>query len=94
MLRCYKHVCARVIKDERGDSDLYLSAVVSHLLNCLLAPQPMVQALNSGQMRYQDDALQNEFQFFPEESLPSTRRQSQCAEQVEAAESAKETAAA
>lgn len=38
VLRSAKHVVNRVLKEEKGESDLFLADVVSHLLNCLFAP--------------------------------------------------------
>ena len=42
MLRCAKHVVNRIIKEERGESDLHLSQVIAHCLNCILAPVPFI----------------------------------------------------
>ena len=75
-LRSAKHVINRIIKEERGDTDLHLASVVSHCLNCILAPIPFIQSMNSGKLRPVDEAIQNNFQFFPEESIPSPRRNS------------------
>ena len=75
-LRCAKHVINRIIKEERGETDLHLAQTVSHCLNCILAPLPFIQAMNSGKIRPDDEAIQNSFQFFPEESIPSPRRNS------------------
>ena len=73
-VRSAKHVVNRVIKEERGESDLHLASVVAHCLNCILAPTPFLQAMNAGKIRPIDDAVQNSFQFFPEESIPSPRK--------------------
>ena len=73
-LRCAKHVINRIIKEERGDSDLHLAQVVAHCLNCILAPTPFIQSMNSGKVRPVDEALQNNFQFFPEESFNTSPR--------------------
>lgn len=45
-LRSAKHVVNRVIKEEKGETDLHLSQVISHCLNCLLAPMPFINAMN------------------------------------------------
>lgn len=75
-LRGAKHVINRIIREDRGESDLHLAEIVAHCLNCILAPVPFIQSLNSGKMRPQDEAIQNSFQFFPEESIPSPRKNS------------------
>ena len=75
-LRCVKHVVNRIIKEERGDSDLHLSQVVAHCLNCILAPLPFIQAMNTGRIKPIDDSVQSNFQFFPEESISSPRKNS------------------
>ena len=41
-LRSLKHVFNRIIRDESGGSDLLMSNLVCHVLNCLLAPAQMV----------------------------------------------------
>ena len=76
-LRSAKHVVNRIIKEEKGESDLHLSQVISHCLNCLLAPTPFIQAMNQGNLKPVDEAVQNSFQFFPEETVASPRRSSQ-----------------
>lgn len=38
VLRSAKHVFNRILKEEKGESDLFLADMVSHLLNCLFAP--------------------------------------------------------
>ena len=56
-LRSAKHVINRIIKEERGESDLHLSQVVAHCLNCILAPIPFIHQMNSGKVRPKDQAL-------------------------------------
>jgi Translation initiation factor eIF3 subunit 135 len=56
-LRSLKHVFNRVLRDECGGTDLLLSNVVCHLLNCVLAPTAMVQALNSDDLKFEDDTV-------------------------------------
>mmetsp|Transcript_1191 Transcript_1191/g.1575 ORF Transcript_1191/g.1575 Transcript_1191/m.1575 type:complete len:114 (-) Transcript_1191:2004-2345(-) len=68
-LRSAKHVIGRILKEERGESDLHLAQAVSHCLNCILAPIPFIQAMNAGRLRPSDETIQTEFQFFPEESI-------------------------
>ena len=41
-LRSVKHVLNRIIKEERGETDLNLAQIVAHCLNCVLAPQPFI----------------------------------------------------
>ena len=41
-LRSSKHVLNKIIKEERGESDLHLSEVVAHCLNSVLAPLPFI----------------------------------------------------
>ena len=56
-LRSAKHVINRIIKEERGETDLHLATTVAHCLNCIVAPLPFIQAMNSGKLRPIDDAL-------------------------------------
>lgn len=56
-LRSTKHVINRIIKEERGETDLHLASVVSHCLNCILAPIPFIQSMNSGKLRPEDEAI-------------------------------------
>ena len=56
VLRSAKHVINGLLK-EHCDTDLYLSKVLSHLLNCILAPFPQLDALDSGDMNFEDDTL-------------------------------------
>lgn len=60
-LRSAKHIVTRILKEERGDCDLYLASAVSHCLNCILAPIPFIQAMNAGKVKPQDDSIQNMF---------------------------------
>jgi hypothetical protein len=73
-VRCAKHVFMRILREESGESDLAFSQVVSHVLNCLLAPAAMQGALNSESLRFHDETVQSQFQFCPEETIPSPRR--------------------
>ena len=47
--RSFKHI----INDHmRETSDTYLSSVIAHLLNLLLAPFPMIDAMNEGKIEF------------------------------------------
>ena len=85
-LRSAKHVVNQILRDERGEGDMHLAQCISHLLNCLLAPIPFIQAMNSGKIRPEDSSVQTTFQFFPEESIPSPRKNSMSADKPPAAE--------
>lgn len=74
LMRSAKHVFNRIIKEESGESELHLAQIVSHLLNCLLAPTSFIAQLNSGRIKLVDTSIQNSFQFFPDETIPSPRR--------------------
>ena len=76
VLRCAKHVFNRIIKDESGESELHLAQIISHLLNCLFAPTPFLPHLNSGKLKVVDESIQNNFEFFPDATMPSPRRNS------------------
>ena len=56
VLRSAKHVINGLLK-EHCKSDLYLSKVISHLLNCLLAPFPQLDALDEGELHFEDSTL-------------------------------------
>lgn len=75
-LRSLKHVFNRILRDECGGTDLLLSSVVCHVLNCVFAPGAMVQALNNGDIKFSDDSVQTKFQFFPDDTMPSPRHHS------------------
>lgn len=76
VLRSAKHVFNRILKEEKGESDLYLADVVSHLLNCLFAPHDFLTRLDQGNLRQVDSSIQSEFQFRPGEIVPSPRKNS------------------
>ena len=42
----------------RNSNDTYLSSVISHLLNILLAPFPFLDKLNDGSITFADQTLQ------------------------------------
>lgn len=90
-VRSAKHVVNRIIKEEKGESDLHLSQVISHCLNCLLAPHPFIQSMNTGKVKPDDEAIQNSFQFFPEETL-SPRKNSLNSPSVNTQEKPKQAA--
>ncbi len=56
VVRATKHIFNENIRD---CPDTYMSSVVSHLLNLLLAPYPMLQKLNDGSIAYQDLTIQS-----------------------------------
>ena len=74
IMRSAKHVFNRILREESGESELHQSQIVAHLLNCLLAPTAQMDQMNSGQIKLSDETLQTNFEFFPEETLPSPRR--------------------
>ena len=74
IMRSAKHVFNRILREESGESELHQSQIVAHLLNCLLAPTAQMEKMNSGQIKLSDESLQTNFEFFPEETLPSPRR--------------------
>ena len=41
-LRSAKHVINKIIKEDRGDTDVHLSQALAHCLNCILAPLPFI----------------------------------------------------
>jgi hypothetical protein len=51
VLRSVKHIFNEHLRDS---SDTYLSSVISHLLNLLLAPFPFLELLNEGKIDYVD----------------------------------------
>jgi len=55
VLRSAKHL---IDQEMRESNDAYLSSCVAHLLNCLLAPQPFVEALDAGKIQFEDFTLQ------------------------------------
>ena len=57
LMRSAKHVFNRILREESGDSELHQAQIVSHLLNCLLAPTPFIPHLNSGQIKLEDESL-------------------------------------
>ena len=61
LMRSAKHVFNRILREESGDCELHLAKIVSHLLNCLLAPIPFFAALNSGKIKNADESLQTGF---------------------------------
>lgn len=60
-LRSAKHVISKILAEDCGDSDIHLAQAVAHCLNCILAPLPSINALNSGKMKPVDEAIQNSF---------------------------------
>ena len=75
-LRSAKHVLNNVIKEQAGETDLHMAQCLAHLLNCLFAPTAMINALNQGRCKLEDNSVQNSFPFFPETTVSSPRRAS------------------
>ena len=73
-LRSIKHVFNRILREESGETDLMLSNVVCHILNCILAPSPMISALDEDKIKFSDVSVQSKFQFFPDETRPEPRK--------------------
>ena len=61
LLRSAKHVFNRVLKEESGEGELHFNQIISHLLNCLLAPSFFRDHLNSGKIKVVDESIQNAF---------------------------------
>ena len=74
LMRSAKHVFNRILKEDIGEGELHLAQIVSHLLNCLLAPTPFHAKLNSGEIKLTDDSIQNSFDFFQDAVISSPRR--------------------
>lgn len=56
VFRSAKHLINEHIRDS---SDTYLSSVISHLFNILLAPFPLINLLNEGKITYEDQTIQS-----------------------------------
>lgn len=57
IFRSAKHLINEHIRDS---SDTYLSSVISHLLNLVLAPFPFLAALNEGRITFEDHTIQSD----------------------------------
>jgi hypothetical protein len=55
VMRCSKHIFNEYIRDT---PDTYLSSVIAHLFNTLLAPFPFLDMLNEGKIEYVDNTIQ------------------------------------
>jgi hypothetical protein len=55
VFRSVKHIFNEQLRDS---SNLYLSSVITHLLNLLLAPHPLIELLNEGKITYVDYTVQ------------------------------------
>lgn len=55
ILRCAKHIFNEHIRET---PDTYLSSVIAHLFNILLASFPFVDLLNDGKITYVDNTIQ------------------------------------
>jgi hypothetical protein len=56
IFRSAKHIFNEHIRES---SDTYLSSTISHLLNLLLAPAPLLKLLNEGRIQYEDTTVQS-----------------------------------
>ena len=54
VFRSAKHIFNEYIRDT---PDTYLSSVIAHQLNILLAPYPLIDMLNEGKIHYQDQTI-------------------------------------
>lgn len=56
VFRSIKHIFNEQLRDS---SNLYLSSVITHLFNLLLAPYPLIDLLNEGKIVYVDSTVQS-----------------------------------
>lgn len=56
VLRCSKHIFNEQIRET---PDTYLSSVIAHLFNILLASFPFIDLLNEGKITYVDNTIQS-----------------------------------
>lgn len=56
VFRATKHIFNEQIRES---SDTYLSSVISHLFNILLAPFPFIDQLNEGKIEFVDHTIQS-----------------------------------
>ena len=56
MLRSAKHIFNEYLRDT---PDTYLSSVISHLLNILLAPFPFINLMDEGKIEFVDKTIQS-----------------------------------
>jgi protein TIF31 len=54
VFRSAKHLINEYIRES---SDTYLSSVICHLLNLILSPFPLLQALNEGKITFEDNTI-------------------------------------
>lgn len=54
VFRCFKHI---LNEEMRLSSDTYLSSVISHMLNLLLAPFPFLELMDSDKITYIDETI-------------------------------------
>ena len=83
VMRSAKHVINRLLKEDKGESDLFLANVVTHLLNCLLAPNEFLTRLDQGRLKPADTSVQRDFDYRPGEIVPSPRKNSQVQQEEE-----------
>lgn len=56
VFRSVKHIINEQIRD---CPDTYVSSVISHLFNILLAPFPFIDKLNDGTIKFEDHTIQS-----------------------------------
>ena len=54
IFRSFKHILNEYIRDS---NETYLSSVIAHLLNLLLAPFPFIKLLDEGQLEFIDNTI-------------------------------------
>jgi len=56
VMRSLKHYFNQQLK---GCSEIYVSSLISHFFNCLLAPFPYLEQLNAGKIAFDDNTIQS-----------------------------------
>ncbi|MFS8159932.1 MAG: hypothetical protein ACMG6E_06925 [Candidatus Roizmanbacteria bacterium] len=56
VFRCFKHI---LNEEMRLSSDSYLSSVISHLFNILLAPFPFIEMMDQDKIVFIDETIQS-----------------------------------
>lgn len=57
VIRCMKHILNKYVR--QCESDELISTVVSHILNCLLAPKEFLKRLDDGQIKNEPFTIKN-----------------------------------
>jgi len=55
VLRSLKHIINKYMKE--CESDEMISAVISHLLNCILAPKDFIKKMDDGAIKYNETSM-------------------------------------